>query len=120
MAIEDVLHLIDIRIKELQQARSILAACIPSTPKKQSGKVKPIERPAPAPVAVVPVTVIPTREPRERRARIVQPIVQTPSALTKSIPSAPVIISAAEARGASRMPQVQQPLARPGAWLLQS
>jgi hypothetical protein len=121
MAITDILHLIDIRIEELQQARSILAACVPSKTVRTKRETKRVEQPEPEPLAAVPVVVVSARKPRERRTRVVQPSVPTPSALTSSVPSAPVIVSAAEAaaRAASRLAQVPKPPVSPGAWLLE-
>jgi hypothetical protein len=121
MAITDILHLIDIRIEELQQARSILAACVPSKTAKPRRATQRIEQTEPEPVAAVPVVVVSARKPRERRTRVVQPSVSAPSALTSSVPTAPVIVSAAEAAAvvASRLPQVQKQPVSPGAWLLE-
>ena len=121
MAIEDILHLIDIRIDELQQARRILAACVASKAAKLRRETKRVEQTEPEPVAAVPVVVVSARKPHERRTRVVQPSVSAPSALTSSVPSAPVIVSAAEAAAvvASRVAQVQKPPVSPGAWLLE-
>jgi hypothetical protein len=121
MAIADILHLIDIRIEELQQARSILAACVPSKTAKRRRETKVVEQTEPAPVAAVPVVIVSARKPRERRTRVVQPSVPAASALTSAVPSSPVIVSAAEAaaRAASRLTQVQKPPVSPGAWLLE-
>src|ERR1700760_2455676 len=128
MAIADILHLIDIRIAELQQARSILATFVPSNVSSNvpsrtvrlRRKAKRVEQLKPEPVAAVPVVVVSARKPRERRARAVQPSVPVPSALTSSVPSAPVVVSAADAAAlaASRLAQVPKPPVAPGAWLL--
>lgn len=121
MAIADILHLLDIRIEELQQARSILTACVPSKTARTKREIEPLEQPEPEPVATVPVVVVSARKPRERRTRVVQPSVSIPSALTSSVPSAPVVVSAADAAAlaASRVAQVPKPPVAPGAWLLE-
>jgi hypothetical protein len=121
MAIADILRLIDIRIEELQQARSILDACLPAKTARPKRETNRVEQTEPAPVAAVPVVVVSARKPRERRTRVMQPSVQTPSALTSSVPSAPVIVSAADAAAlaASRLAQVQKTPVLPGSWLLE-
>ena len=118
MPIAAILHLIDTRIEELQRARAILAARL--LPQETRTRFRRPDRgtaptvPAPA----VAVTVIPARKSRERPTRMRKPRNQSRSALTGSVPSAPVVISAAEARAAVPITGAEKPVRSPDAWLL--
>jgi hypothetical protein len=114
MPIEDILFLIQKRIEELQQARSILAADTPPRVSRPRHRIRRIE---PRKVEIA-VTLIPAREQRNKRTPVLNRI-KTPTALTSTVPAAPVFVSAAEAKASSRPPQVSKPQQSPGAWLLE-